>query len=339
MYKIPRDLHPRLPSEEFVMSDLPDDAIGVYHCIFDFSGVRIPFSSFLLALIKHYKVHFSRLGPLGLNKVVTFEFSFAKRRASSLVCIDDNRSCMKRWKSGFFLIDRRAIPDYISWRHPDSAINDLKPPAGCFNMEDVRRLSAHVVKLKDMPEGVLVLSGLSHVLKSQTCDSVLRVPMEMWTGAEVQEEPYHDIRPTLQRLPFYYTPHAAVVAKDEASQKRKASTFGATSSHVAKHTSDDDNACVEIPLVTPICSAVVIPSSGNQVRGFVAPATEDSRGKGIMTDAAATSSAGVNRPRPSSDPASSFKDISRDAIHKDFFPFSPGRYYATYPEGGVAGNY
>ncbi|GKE64792.1 hypothetical protein Tco_1518953, partial [Tanacetum coccineum] len=46
-YKIPRDLHPWLHSEEFVMSELPDDDIGVYHRILDFSGVRIPFSSFL----------------------------------------------------------------------------------------------------------------------------------------------------------------------------------------------------------------------------------------------------------------------------------------------------
>nr|GEW88868.1 probable serine/threonine-protein kinase SIS8 [Tanacetum cinerariifolium] len=72
-YKIPRDLYPLLLSKEFVMSELLDDAIGVYHRVFDFSGVRIPFSSFLLALIKHYKVHFSQLGPLVLNKVVTFE--------------------------------------------------------------------------------------------------------------------------------------------------------------------------------------------------------------------------------------------------------------------------
>ncbi|GKC71038.1 hypothetical protein Tco_1116921 [Tanacetum coccineum] len=48
------------------------------------------------------------------------------------------------------------------------------------------------------------------------------VPMEMvWvmgihdflclpelTGAEVQEEPHLDVRSTLQRLPFYYTPPA-----------------------------------------------------------------------------------------------------------------------------------
>ncbi|GJX22188.1 hypothetical protein Tco_0226633 [Tanacetum coccineum] len=101
-------------------------------------------------------------------------FSFAKRRAPSPVCIDDNRSCMKHWKSGFFFIDRRAIPDAMVWRHPEAAIDDARPAGGSFNMADVRRLSAHVIKLRDMPEGVLVLSGLSRVWKSRVCDPVLR---------------------------------------------------------------------------------------------------------------------------------------------------------------------
>ncbi|GKG16869.1 hypothetical protein Tco_0361826, partial [Tanacetum coccineum] len=151
------------------MSELPNDAIGIYHQMSDFSGVRIPFSSFFLAVIKHYRVHFSQLGPLGLNKVITFEvlcrslqieptvtlfrvfqtlckqgdwFSFAKRRAPYLVCIDDNCSCMKHWKSGFFFIDRRPIPDTMVWRHPDAAIDDPRPATGSFNMADVRHLSA-----------------------------------------------------------------------------------------------------------------------------------------------------------------------------------------------------
>ncbi|GJU83173.1 hypothetical protein Tco_1285538 [Tanacetum coccineum] len=153
-----------------------------------------------------------------------------------------------------------------------------------------------------------------------------------------------------------------------ASQKRKASTSGAASSHVAKRTrsaldqsfgsttrpslfvgdSDDesdgdDDACVEIPLVTPLCSAAVIRPSGNQSRSSDAPAaegsnTQDSRGKGIMVDDAATPSGGLSRPRPSSRPAPSFKDVSGDAIHTDFFPFSAIPYYATYPKGGIAGN-
>ncbi|GJT60501.1 hypothetical protein Tco_1004034 [Tanacetum coccineum] len=186
-----------------------------------------------------------------------------------------------------------------------------------------------------------------------------------WTGAEVQEEPHLDIRPTLQRFPFYCTPPAVadavipnltpedlavgtpsakILAKAEASQKRKASTSCATSSHVAKCTSDgDDNACVKILLVTPLRSIVVIPSSRNQGRSFTAPAAEgpntrDSRGKGIMADDVAASSVGVSRPRPSSGPVPSFRDVSGDAIHADFFPFSTGPYYATYPHDVVAGN-
>ncbi|GKC88793.1 hypothetical protein Tco_1149442, partial [Tanacetum coccineum] len=33
----------------------------------------------------------------------------------------------------------------------------------------------------------------------------------------------------------------------------------------------------------------------------------------------------------------SFRDVSGDSIHRDFFPFSPRPYYATYPEGGIDG--
>ncbi|GKB96250.1 hypothetical protein Tco_0982387, partial [Tanacetum coccineum] len=279
------------------MFELLDDAIGVYHRMFDFSGVHIPFSSFLLALIKHYKVHFSHLGPLGLNKVVTFEvlcrslqiestvtlfrvfqtlcnqghwFSFAKRHAPSPVCIDDNHSCMKHWKSGFFLIDQRAILDYM----------------------------------------------LDRFAASNPC--------------------------------------AKVVAKAEASQKQKTYTFDAASSYVAKRTrstmaqvsgsatrpnlfaddsgaecDDDNDACYEILLVTPIHSATVIPSLGNQ----------DSRGKSIITDADVAPPACASRPRSSSGPASSFRDVSGDTIHREFFPFSPGPYYATYHEGGIAENF
>ncbi|GKC62786.1 hypothetical protein Tco_1095384 [Tanacetum coccineum] len=389
-YKIPRDLHPRLPLEEFVMSELPDDAIGIYHQIFDFFGVRIHFSSFLLALIKHYRVHFSQLGPLGLNRVITFEvlcrslqieptvtlfrvfqtlckqgdwFSFSKRRAPSPVCIDDNRSCMKHWKSGFFLIDRRAIPDAMVWRHPDAAIDDPRPTAGSFNMADVRRLSAHVIKLRDMPEGVLALPGLIMGIYDFLC-------LPEWIGAAVQDEPHLDVRPTLQRLPFYCTPHAAanaiisnptledlavgtpsskIVAKAEASHKQKASTSGAASSHVAKRDSDDesdgdDDACVKIPLVTLLRSVAVIPPSGNQVWSSAATTaegsnTKDSRGKGVMVDDVVAPSGDASRQRPSSGPALAFRDVSGDAIHTDFFSFSAGPYYAFYPEDGVAGNY
>nr|GFC93145.1 hypothetical protein [Tanacetum cinerariifolium] len=61
--------------------------------------------------------------------------------------------------------------------------------------------------------------------------------------------------------------------------------------------------------------------------------------EGITADDAATPSVGVTRPRPSFGLVPSFRDVSRDAIHVDFFPFFAGPYYATYPEGDVAESY
>ncbi|GJS39342.1 ribonuclease H-like domain-containing protein [Tanacetum coccineum] len=248
--------------------------------------------------------------------------------------------------------------------HYDGANNsdDPMPATSSFSMANVRRLSAHVVKLRDMPEGVMVLSGLSRVWKSCVCDPVLRgvngnvmgihyfLCLPEWTGDEVQEEPILMLDPTPEDLAIG-TPSSKILAKAEASQKRKAFTSGATSSHVAKRTrsalaqssgsttrpslfvgdddgsddDDDDDACVEIPLVTPLHSVAVIPSSGNQGSNSVTPVAEgsnprDSRGKGIMADDVAAPSIGVNRPRPSSGPVPSFRDVSGDAIHLHFFP-------------------
>ncbi|GKA45451.1 hypothetical protein Tco_0738247, partial [Tanacetum coccineum] len=231
------------------------------------------------------------------------------------------------------------------WRHPSTVIDDPRPVASSFRMVDVCRLSAHVVKLRDMPEGVLVLSGLSRVWKIMGIYDFLCF-LE-WTGAEVLEEPYLDVRPTLQRLPFYRTPPAAtdaiipdptpkdlvvgspnskIFAKAEASQKRKASTSGATSIHVEKRT-----------------RSALAQSSGSTTRPSLFVGDDDRsdddddacsnpQGKGIMADDAAAPSVGVNRPRPSSEHVPLFRDVSGDAIHTDFFPFSVGPYYATYPE-------
>ncbi|GKC64192.1 hypothetical protein Tco_1096790 [Tanacetum coccineum] len=185
------------------------------------------------------------------------------------------------------------------------------------------------------------------------------------------EKPHHDIRPTLQSLPFYYTPLAAadavipdptledlavgtpsakILAKAEASQKRKASTSGSTSSHIAKRTrSTLAQSSGSTTRPGPFMDDSDDESDGdddawNQGGSSAAPATKgpstrDSRGKGIMVDDVDAPFVGTSRSRPSFDLASSFIDVSKDAIHKDLFPFSASPYYAAYPEGGVARNY
>nr|GEZ45417.1 hypothetical protein [Tanacetum cinerariifolium] len=136
---------------------------------------------------------------------------------------------------------RRLYLQGLTHHLKDVAIDDPRLTAGSFNMADVHRLSAHVIKLRDMPKGVLVLFGLSQVWKNHLCDPVVRgadgnvmgihdfLCLLEWTDAEVQEEPHLDDLAA-------GTPSSKILAKAEASQKRKASTSGSTSRHVAKHT-------------------------------------------------------------------------------------------------------
>ncbi|GJS93210.1 hypothetical protein Tco_0800178 [Tanacetum coccineum] len=173
--------------------------------------------------------------------------------------------------------------DAMVWRHPDAAIDDLRLATCSFSMVDVHRLSAHVIKLRDMPEVI----GIHDFLY-----------LPEWTGAEVQEEPHLDVR--------------SAQAQSSGSTTRLSLFVGDSDDE----SDGDDDACIEIPLVTPLCSAAVIPSLGNQGRSFNAPAAEGPNTRDSWG-----------------------KDVSGDAIHADFFPFSAGPYYATYPQDGVAGNY
>ncbi|GKE25505.1 hypothetical protein Tco_1440889, partial [Tanacetum coccineum] len=208
---------------------------------------------------------------------------------------------------GFFLIDWRAILDYMSWRHPSSAIDDPKPLAGSYNMEDVRRLSAHVVKLRDIPKGVLVLFGLSGVWKSQTYDPLwalkiscvflsrprLRFKKNLImilgllcrgfpstippaaTDAAIPQPTLKDLATGTPNLPWLN--HLEVLPKS--------SLFSADSE---EESDDDEDAWVEIPLITPIRFVAVIPTNGNHSGGSAPSVAKDSRGKAVMNDVAAT---------------------------------------------------
>ncbi|GJV67648.1 hypothetical protein Tco_1483157 [Tanacetum coccineum] len=128
------------------------------------------------------------------------------------------KSGLKQWKEKFFLIDRRAIPFHMPWRHPDSCITD-KVPTG-FNQNHVDRLKAHIVKLCDIPEGVLVRSGLSRVWRNLMCDPVLRrsnntvmsihdfLCMPSLEKATVREEPHELGTSILGRVADRTTPPA-----------------------------------------------------------------------------------------------------------------------------------
>ncbi|GJU87173.1 hypothetical protein Tco_1294719 [Tanacetum coccineum] len=160
-YCIPLDLHPRLPHPGMTMNKLPSRYIGLYIEQFEQGGLRGPFSSFFLAMIRHFGVHVSQLVPMGVNRVIFFEircvslninptvslfrvfyklckqghwFSFENKTGRrTQKCFKEITSSLKGWKK-FFLLDRRAIPDAMPWRHSDTDLHDDFPTH--FNEND-----------------------------------------------------------------------------------------------------------------------------------------------------------------------------------------------------------
>ncbi|GJS26971.1 hypothetical protein Tco_0487591 [Tanacetum coccineum] len=240
-YCIPLDLHPRLPHPGMTMNKLPSRYIGLYIEQFEQGGLRVLFSSFFLAVIRHFGVHVSQLVPMGVNRVIFFEircvslnisptvslfrvfyklckqghwFSFENKTGrGTRKCFKEITSSLKGWKNKFFLLDRRAIPDAMPWRHSDTDLHDEFPTH--FNENDIDRLSEFQVPLRPPPRHLLYTCGLTTACRHPnlqyhikdrdknviSMDTFLKLPT--WTETVVSKA---DPLPKDQRLKPRVTP-------------------------------------------------------------------------------------------------------------------------------------
>ncbi|GJS30858.1 hypothetical protein Tco_0491478 [Tanacetum coccineum] len=227
----------------------------------------------------------------------------------------------------------------MPWRHSSLVINDLKPLAGSYSREYVRRLSAHVVKLRGLPEGVLVyLLWVSTISCACLSGPDLKFKRSIFMILGLLYKAFLSIVPPVAidaAIPdptpkdlAAGTPSAKVMAKAEASKKQKSSTFSATPSIIAKRTrsamaqsyedtsrpnlfvrddydDDDDDENNQSESSTPSTAE--------------GPSTRDSRGKAIMSDVADASFESANCSRTSANGvvASSYEMVRIEALTND----------------------
>nr|GEW13437.1 transposase (putative), gypsy type [Tanacetum cinerariifolium] len=185
-YLIPTDLHPRLPPQGMTMDRLPSRYIGLYVEQLEHGGLRVSFSSFFLAVIKHSGVHVSQLVSMGVNRVILFEIHYLSLDVQPTVSLF----------RVFYKLYRRAIPDAMPWRHGDTDLHDDFPSN--FNQDDVERLSEFLVPLRPPPRHLLYVCrlttacrhlGLLYSIKDQdknviSMDTFLKLT---WTGTIVSK--------------------------------------------------------------------------------------------------------------------------------------------------------
>ncbi|GJR51273.1 hypothetical protein Tco_1401794 [Tanacetum coccineum] len=204
IYAIPSDLHPCAPSANFTMNQLSHEHIGLYAHHFRRGGLRVPFSTFFLSLVEYFCVHISQLTPLGINHSTIFEmycrslgvvptvplfrvfyklckqgdwFSFQSRVGKGLKpCIKGAPTSLKKWKDKFFLIDRRAAPIAMAWRHHDSSVADVLPSPSEYNAADVATLLQVPIHLHKPYNSLLYVAGLSPTWKGLGHVPVMKGP-------------------------------------------------------------------------------------------------------------------------------------------------------------------
>ncbi|GKB61257.1 hypothetical protein Tco_0917443, partial [Tanacetum coccineum] len=198
----------------------------------------------------------AELVPLGLSKVITFEvlcWSLNIEPTITLFRIFQTLSKQGDW----FSFAKRGDPKPV-----------YKVPAS-FNQNHVDQLKAHIVKLHDISEGVLVQSRFSRVWHNPMCDPVVRrsdntimsiydfLCMPSLDKVTVREEPHGLDTSTLGRVTDRTTspaptgntipraspeeiavsrPDRKVITKADHAAKRKASTRPEISTNVAKKT-------------------------------------------------------------------------------------------------------
>ncbi|GJW93798.1 hypothetical protein Tco_0173470 [Tanacetum coccineum] len=170
-YCILKDLHPHLPLLDLTMEKLPSKYNRIYVEQLEQGGLRIPFSTFFLVVIRHFGVHVSQLVPVGQGHWFSFESKIGDRAKK---CFKEVTSSLKGWKKKFFLIDRRAVPEAMPWRHINTSVRDDFPDH--YNKADTKRLAEIIMPLRPPLRHLLYMCGLTTACRHLELSYMIKDP-------------------------------------------------------------------------------------------------------------------------------------------------------------------
>ncbi|GKA18839.1 hypothetical protein Tco_0698754 [Tanacetum coccineum] len=188
-YFVPEEVHPQLPSPDSTMHERPAGKVGMYTRFFDYANYRIPFSTFFVSVLTHFRILFSQLSVFGSAKVSHFEilcrvcniepsvslfryfythnykngwFGFTKR-PNVRACYSKNLDSVKNWNDHFFWVDEFVVPANarFSWFSGSNIVKDRAPAPSEYNVEHVNTLIAQASPFLRFPEEFLCWVGIS----------------------------------------------------------------------------------------------------------------------------------------------------------------------------------
>ncbi|GJS01662.1 hypothetical protein Tco_0318170 [Tanacetum coccineum] len=188
-YFVPEEVHPQLPSSDATMHERPAGKVGMYTRFFDYANYCIPFSTFFMSVLTHFRISFSQLSVFGSAKVSHFEilcricniepsvklfryfythnykngwFGFTKR-PNVRACYSKNLDSVKNWNDHFFWVDEFVVPANarFSWFSGSNIVKDRAPAPSEYNVEHINALIAQASPFLRFPEEFLCWVGIS----------------------------------------------------------------------------------------------------------------------------------------------------------------------------------
>nr|GEU84461.1 hypothetical protein [Tanacetum cinerariifolium] len=137
-FHIPKEVHPVLPKQNDTMHERPAGKIRLYTRLFDYANFRLPLSTFLVDVHRHFRINISQLFVIGAAKV--FYFKILCRVYGTVPTVVLFR-CF--YNNHFFWVDDFAFPTSFLWHTAKHMTRDPDPTAADFNAQDYATLVAH----------------------------------------------------------------------------------------------------------------------------------------------------------------------------------------------------
>ncbi|KAM0013958.1 hypothetical protein Hdeb2414_s0040g00736211 [Helianthus debilis subsp. tardiflorus] len=165
-YHIPSDLHLALSTKDKTIYPFLPGKFPLYTRVCYFANYRVPFTKFLIKVLRFFWVHLCQVNPFGLSRVNHFEIScralnqkldlnvfryfyefitasdwytFAHRKGIPSPARDE-KSSLKNWKNNFFWLDGRCLPADMAWRFKNQSMDFDLGENFVFNQQQAQDL-------------------------------------------------------------------------------------------------------------------------------------------------------------------------------------------------------
>nr|GEU58358.1 hypothetical protein [Tanacetum cinerariifolium] len=158
-FHIPEEVHPVLPKQNDTMHEKPAGKIRLCTRFFDYANFRLPLSTFLVDVLRHFHINISQLFVIGAAK--SGWMSFSKHSDNAPVCYTKPLDSLKNWNNHFFWVDDFVCPASFPWHTAKHVTRDPDPAAADFNAQDYTTLVAYPSSFWKFLETFMCLVGLS----------------------------------------------------------------------------------------------------------------------------------------------------------------------------------